>query len=93
MHLYKEVSLSKLIETETPLLIFAQYNKITTTLEEREKYYNLVKSRPQDLDDLFDDLKVLGKREIGSILKWRGKVLHQLNLRAQKEQRAALKAE
>ena len=62
-------------------------------MQEREKYYHLVKNRPQDLDDLFDDLKVLGKREIGSILKWRGKVLHQLHLAAQKEERAVEKLE
>lgn len=51
-----------LIQSENPLLIFAQYNKITTTLEERQKYYEIVKKRPKDLEEMFDDLKVLGKR-------------------------------
>lgn len=31
MHLYKEVPLTKLIEAENPLLIFAEYNKITVS--------------------------------------------------------------
>lgn len=53
MHLYKEVPLTKLIEAENALLIFAEYNKITVSQEEREKYYPLVKNRPVDLDELF----------------------------------------
>ena len=36
---------------------------------------------------MFDDLKVLGKRQIGNILKWRGKILHQLHIQADKERR------
>jgi len=62
MHLYKEASLTKLIKAENPLLIFAEYNKITTTKEERAKYYNVIKSQPKDLDLSFDDIKVIGKR-------------------------------
>jgi hypothetical protein len=74
------VPLTKLIEAENPFLIFAEFNKITVTAEERAKYYDLVKNKPSDLDELFDDLKLLGKREIGSILKWRGKIRHQFHL-------------
>ena len=87
MHLYKEVSLSKLMEADNPLLIFAEYNKITTTREERDKYYGIAKNQPSDLDEMFDDLKVLGKREISSILKWRGKIHHHFHILATKEQK------
>lgn len=80
MHLYKEISLSKFIESENPLLVFAQYNKITTTKEERDKFYPLVKKKPADLDELFDDLRVLGKKDISAILKWRGRIHHFYNL-------------
>lgn len=62
MHLYKEVHLSKLIEAENPLLVFAEFNKIIVSPEERAKYYDLVKNKPADLDELFEDLKLLGKR-------------------------------
>ena len=87
MHLYKEVSLTKLMEAENPLLVFAEFNKITTTAQERAKYYETVKRRPKDLDEMFDDIKVLGKREIGNILKWRGKVIHHFNqIKAKEEQ-------
>jgi hypothetical protein len=80
MHLYKEVPLTKLIEAENPLLIFAEYNRIIVSPEERAKYYPLVKNKPSDLDELFEDLKLLGKREIGGILKWRGKINHHFHL-------------
>jgi len=33
MHLYKEVPLTTLIESETPILLFAQYNKMTVSNE------------------------------------------------------------
>ena len=29
---------------------------------------------PQDIDDLFNDLHVLGKRDLQLLIKWRGKV-------------------
>jgi hypothetical protein len=28
------------------------------------------------MDEMLKDLKVLGKREVGNILKWRGKIVH-----------------
>lgn len=73
------------MHSENPLLIFAEFNKITTTKEERDKYYNVIKGRPTDLDEMFDDLKVLGKREIASILRWRGKVHHHFHVQSVKE--------
>jgi len=35
VHLYKEVPLTEFINAAHPLLIFAQYNKITVSPEER----------------------------------------------------------
>jgi len=54
--------------------------------EEKEQYLSIGKP-PADLMELFEDLKVLGKREIGGILKWRGKVRHHFNLKKSKENR------
>jgi hypothetical protein len=31
---------------------------------------------PEDMDEILNDLKVLGKREISSVMKWRSKILH-----------------
>lgn len=33
MHLYKEIALTEFINAVNPLLIFAQYNRITVTKE------------------------------------------------------------
>ena len=57
-------------------MIFAQYNKITVTEEEKNKYFGLIKNEPKDLEELLTDIKVLGKREVWTIMKWRGKIVH-----------------
>ena len=93
MHFTKEISLTELIESQNPLLIFAEYNKITTTKEERDKFYNLIKTQPKDLDEMFDDLKVLGKRELKSIFKWVGKLHHHFNIAKVKQMREEEKIE
>lgn len=72
--MYKETGLTEFINSANPLLIFAEYNRIKVNPEEREKYYGISKKMPEDIDELFKDLKVLGKREIGNLLKWRGKI-------------------
>lgn len=73
-HLYKETSLTEFITSKNPLLTFHKFNKITVSKEEREKYYGLAKKMPEDIDDLFNDLQVLGKRDLQALVKWRGKV-------------------
>lgn len=62
MHLYKETTLTHLITTDNALLVFAEYNKIIVTEEEKKKYFGIVRTQPSDLMEIFDDLKVLGKR-------------------------------
>ncbi len=39
---------------------------------------------PIDMDEMLSDLKVLGKREISQIMKWRGKILHKEHVETQK---------
>lgn len=39
---------------------------------------------PSDMDEMFEDLKVLGKREISSILKWRSKIMQREHVEKQK---------
>lgn len=36
------------------------------------------------MDEMLSDLKVLGKREISQIMKWRGKILHKEHVEKQK---------
>ncbi len=39
---------------------------------------------PVDMDEMLNDLKVLGKREISSVMKWRSKILHKEHVEEQK---------
>ena len=83
MHLYKETTLSNLIDTDQPLLVFAEYNCIKITPEEKKKFMGIGKP-PLDLEELLADVKCLGKREIAGIMKWRGKVRHRFNIEKSK---------
>lgn len=47
MHLYKETSLTHFINSKSPLLIFAEFNKITVSEEEKLKYFEVVKKLPE----------------------------------------------
>jgi|JI6StandDraft_1071083.scaffolds.fasta_scaffold811834_1 hypothetical protein len=39
---------------------------------------------PADIDEILADLKVLGKREISQVMKWRGKILNKEHVEKQK---------
>jgi hypothetical protein len=46
---------------------------------------------PTDMDDMLVDLKVLGKREISSVLKWRSKIVQRDHVEKQKAGSAKVK--
>jgi hypothetical protein len=50
MHLYKETTLTDFINAVNPLLIFAEFNRIKVSEEERNKYYGLSHKIPEDVD-------------------------------------------
>lgn len=72
-NMFKRVSVEKFLQAENPFPVFVEFNEMEITQEEREKYGKLVKF-PEDFDENIKDLKVLGKREIAGLLKWRSKV-------------------
>mmetsp|Transcript_11555 Transcript_11555/g.10025 ORF Transcript_11555/g.10025 Transcript_11555/m.10025 type:complete len:148 (+) Transcript_11555:452-895(+) len=61
--MHRSVEIENWLNTDAPLNIFAKYNAIKMTPEEKERYTSLVKG-PDDLDIMLSDLKVLGKREV-----------------------------
>jgi AdoMet-dependent rRNA methyltransferase SPB1 len=73
MHLYKEINLTNFIDADNPFPVFMDYNKMIVSQEEKDKYFGLAKL-PEDFNHLVDDLKVLGKRDVSILLKWRGKI-------------------
>ena len=60
-----------------------EFSKITVSKEEQELYYKQAKL-PDDIQNYFDDLQVLGRQEITAILKWRSRVKHILHKQQQK---------
>lgn len=58
---------------ENPYVIFAEYNAIEFTEEHKEKYGAMVKI-PDFFEENIKDLKVLGKRDVVGIIKYRNRV-------------------
>lgn len=67
--LYKEISISEFIKSADPESILCTHNKITLSPEETTEY--LEKDRKKsDLIEIFNDLKVVSKKDLHMILKW-----------------------
>lgn len=58
---------------ENPYVIFAEYNAIEFTEADKEKYGAIVKV-PDFFEENIKDLKVIGKRDVMSIIKYRNRV-------------------
>ena len=72
-NLHKIVSIEEFFKMENPFPCFAIYNEFTYDekfKEEVEKYGKV----PDDWEEMFKDLKVLGKREIAGLIKWKRKI-------------------
>ena len=91
MHMSRVLSLKTFMEAENPFILFANYNKLSVSPQEKELYLDKVKQQPAEIMTLFDDLKVLGTREVGNLLKWRSKMkvlLHNKENRKEKKAKA-----
>jgi len=83
-NMFRKLRLQEFLELENPFPAFMKYNEIEISQEDREKYLGLVKL-PEDFEENLKDLKVLGKREVAGIVKWRGKLLVTLRKNRKKE--------
>lgn len=79
MHMSKDVSLRAFIEADNPFIIFANYSRMTVSNEERAQFFDKIKQQPIDIMELLADLKVLGVKEVSSLLKWRSKLKNLLH--------------
>ncbi len=73
MLLYKTISAREFVETEEPLKVLTEFNKIHFD-DEESKELTKRKQTTQELISCLEDLKVLGKKEFKKILKWRVKM-------------------
>ena len=81
--MFKRISFDDFLNKRNPYSTFVEYNQISFTKEDEEKYQNLVK-HPDDYKELLDDICIIGKREVGSLIKWRDRLRANLKM-AKKE--------
>lgn len=58
--------------------MFCDFNRIEWTKAHAEKYLPLVTKVPLDYEELLNDLLLLGKREVASLIRWRDKIVKRL---------------
>ena len=68
------------IECSNPFKLLFETNKIKIETEDCKKYLNVVNKMPKDYQLYFDDLQVLGKKEMEEFIIWRNKIRTKLNL-------------
>eukprot|EP01027_Heterolobosea_sp_BB2_P000632 GEZU01000914.1.p1 GENE.GEZU01000914.1~~GEZU01000914.1.p1 ORF type:complete len:706 (-),score=347.91 GEZU01000914.1:751-2868(-) len=72
--LHKTCSVKEFIETEKPISILVNYNKLSFDQAEGEPDYFNHPETTNEIKILCDDLKVLGKLDFKLLLKWRNKM-------------------
>ena len=73
-------SFSDFIECSNPFKFLFETNKIKIDTEKSKEYLDVVKKNPKDYELYFDDLQVLGKKEMEELIVWRNKIRTRLNL-------------
>lgn len=72
--IYREVSLVEFVKAKEPYKILNEHHKFIIDDDETKEMFALLKP-PTDIDTLCEDLKVLGKRDLTSLLKYRSKIM------------------
>ena len=73
-------SFKDFIECSNPFKFLFETNKIKIETEDCKKYLNVINKNPKDYELYFDDLQVLGKKEMEELIIWRNKIRTKLNL-------------
>ena len=68
------------IECSNPFKFLFGTNKIKIETEDCKKYISVINKNPKDYELYFDDLQVLGKKEMEELIIWRNKIRTKLNL-------------
>jgi AdoMet-dependent rRNA methyltransferase SPB1 len=69
--MYRVCTFEHFISCNNPFPIFMEYNKIEFTEADKAKFLPLKIKLPEDYETLMEDIKLLGKREITALIKWR----------------------
>lgn len=71
--LYKQREFAEFVESPNPYQYFYETNKIVCETDKSKQYLEVTK-KPNDWENIFLDLKVLGKSELATLLNWREKI-------------------
>jgi len=71
--LYIERTFREFVECSNPYLFLTEVNKIKVTADDTAKYINVMKC-PLDYKLYFEDIQILGKKEIQELIIWRNKI-------------------
>lgn len=76
--MYKKISLEEFIASPNPYTAFVEYNEIDVTDKDAVSKYAEICSLPSDFDDMCKDIKLLNKKQVGSLVKWKIKINQKL---------------
>jgi len=82
---YKEVSAASFVESQDPIQLLSSTSRITWS-DEASRKLRFKELTTKDIVACSEDLKVLGKKEFRSLLKWRLSMREDLGLSAKKEE-------
>jgi AdoMet-dependent rRNA methyltransferase SPB1 len=82
---YKEVSAASFVESQDPIQLLSSTSRITWT-DETSRKLRFKELTTKDIGASSEDLKVLGKKEFRSLLKWRLSMREDLGLSSKKEE-------
>jgi AdoMet-dependent rRNA methyltransferase SPB1 len=71
--LYNERSFKEFVECSNPYQFLTEVNKIKANTDESAKYLNVMKC-PIDYKLYFEDIQILGKKEVQELIIWRNKI-------------------
>lgn len=71
--MHRSLTLNEFIKIENPYAVFVDFNRIIVPKEEElnKEYPKL----PENFREMCEDLKLLNKKDVGTIIRWRGKVI------------------
>ena len=85
---YNEASAMEFVETSDPLQMLSSTSRITWT-DEASKKLRFKEATTKEIVACCEDLKVLGKKDFRSLLKWRLTMRDDLGLSAKKQEKVA----
>ena len=73
-------SFKDFIECSNPFKFLFETNKIKIQTDDCKKYLEVLNKKPKEYELYFDDLQVLGKKEMEELIIWRNKIRTKLNI-------------